>query len=129
METHPEIIAHCRHQPLQTMLILLAATVMPLLAGAQLPPEEVQVLHNLYNMTDGDNWDIKDGWMGPPGTECDWYGIVCDSDGSHIVRLLLHHNNLSGEIPNLDPLEDRKSTRLNSSHVAISYAVFCLKKK
>src|SRR5690554_7300072 len=27
------------------------------------------------------------------------------------------------------PLEDRKSTRLNSSHVRISYAVFCLKKK
>ena len=25
--------------------------------------------------------------------------------------------------------EDRKSTRLNSSHVVISYAVFCLKKK
>src|SRR5437870_9235451 len=32
----------------------------------------------------------------------------------------------------LDPKKgeaDRKSTRLNSSHVAISYAVFCLKKK
>src|SRR5690625_6692564 len=29
----------------------------------------------------------------------------------------------------LDVLKDRKSTRLNSSHVAISYAVFCLKKK
>src|SRR5690625_3487774 len=28
-----------------------------------------------------------------------------------------------------DALRDRKSTRLNSSHVAISYAVFCLKKK
>src|SRR5690625_916775 len=27
------------------------------------------------------------------------------------------------------PVGDRKSTRLNSSHVAISYAVFCLKKK
>src|SRR5690625_2101007 len=27
------------------------------------------------------------------------------------------------------PALDRKSTRLNSSHVAISYAVFCLKKK
>src|SRR5436305_5308230 len=26
-------------------------------------------------------------------------------------------------------IEDRKSTRLNSSHVRISYAVFCLKKK
>src|SRR5690606_40726728 len=29
----------------------------------------------------------------------------------------------------IDGLEDRKSTRLNSSHVKISYAVFCLKKK
>src|SRR3989454_7298860 len=30
----------------------------------------------------------------------------------------------------LQPLdEDRKSTRLNSSHLVISYAVFCLKKK
>src|SRR5690625_7096346 len=29
----------------------------------------------------------------------------------------------------LKEIEDRKSTRLNSSHVAISYAVFCLKKK
>src|SRR6266498_4642580 len=27
------------------------------------------------------------------------------------------------------PARDRKSTRLNSSHVRISYAVFCLKKK
>src|SRR5439155_21226757 len=31
-------------------------------------------------------------------------------------------------VPHLD-IQDRKSTRLNSSHVAISYAVFCLKKK
>src|SRR3712207_8355742 len=28
-----------------------------------------------------------------------------------------------------DPILDRKSTRLNSSHANISYAVFCLKKK
>src|SRR2546427_3888732 len=28
-----------------------------------------------------------------------------------------------------EPLADRKSTRLNSSHSQISYAVFCLKKK
>src|SRR5699024_12025143 len=34
------------------------------------------------------------------------------------------------EHPNLHAiLQDRKSTRLNSSHVSISYAVFCLKKK
>src|SRR5690625_6832795 len=29
----------------------------------------------------------------------------------------------------INKARDRKSTRLNSSHVAISYAVFCLKKK
>src|SRR5690606_42098974 len=29
----------------------------------------------------------------------------------------------------VEPAQDRKSTRLNSSHVKISYAVFCLKKK
>src|SRR5699024_12671515 len=31
--------------------------------------------------------------------------------------------------PPADAAGDRKSTRLNSSHVSISYAVFCLKKK
>src|SRR2546426_5885702 len=37
-----------------------------------------------------------------------------------------------GRSNTLEPLkvaEDRKSTRLNSSHLVISYAVFCLKKK
>ncbi len=37
---------------------------------------------------------------------------------------------LRGEItPSANKNADRKSTRLNSSHVVISYAVFCLKKK
>src|SRR3712207_6911814 len=31
--------------------------------------------------------------------------------------------------PTSEPIADRKSTRLNSSHANISYAVFCLKKK
>src|SRR5256885_3758302 len=39
-------------------------------------------------------------------------------------RLLLDEVAEIGEVPG-----DRKSTRLNSSHLVISYAVFCLKKK
>src|SRR5439155_16275186 len=35
----------------------------------------------------------------------------------------------TGSVANWPEWRDRKSTRLNSSHVAISYAVFCLKKK
>src|SRR3712207_8474186 len=34
-----------------------------------------------------------------------------------------------GNNPHMPPKKDRKSTRLNSSHANISYAVFCLKKK
>src|SRR3712207_7279880 len=37
-------------------------------------------------------------------------------------NLVIHGDNLAA-------LKDRKSTRLNSSHANISYAVFCLKKK
>src|SRR5690349_23353539 len=42
-------------------------------------------------------------------------------------RLLLHRH--LGRRAVGEGVEDRKSTRLNSSHVEISYAVFCLKKK
>src|SRR5215211_839503 len=36
---------------------------------------------------------------------------------------------LRAVLPHIDHVQDRKSTRLNSSHTVISYAVFCLKKK
>src|SRR5689334_23632159 len=36
---------------------------------------------------------------------------------------------MSGRAGLADAVKDRKSTRLNSSHSSISYAVFCLKKK
>src|SRR5215204_7034208 len=39
-----------------------------------------------------------------------------------------HQGNPWAEVP-LHEVGDRKSTRLNSSHTVISYAVFCLKKK
>src|SRR5438034_7238621 len=44
---------------------------------------------------------------------------------------LLHHHAdvLQPQPRRLVGLQDRKSTRLNSSHTVISYAVFCLKKK
>src|SRR4051812_49998094 len=42
----------------------------------------------------------------------------------------VHADDATGRGDALEPLVgDRKSTRLNSSHMSISYAVFCLKKK
>src|SRR5256885_3060166 len=43
--------------------------------------------------------------------------------------VLVRHANLAGREPGINGPRDRKSTRLNSSHLVISYAVFCLKKK
>src|SRR5690625_5340980 len=48
-----------------------------------------------------------------------------------IVEEPVQQVTVNGRVTDADSGEslDRKSTRLNSSHVAISYAVFCLKKK
>src|SRR5690625_5461877 len=46
------------------------------------------------------------------------------------AKMTLIFASVSGSITHPDKLvSDRKSTRLNSSHVATSYAVFCLQKK
>src|SRR5215211_8705702 len=46
------------------------------------------------------------------------------------VELLGYRHNLTASaLRRADGQSDRKSTRLNSSHTVISYAVFCLKKK
>src|SRR5699024_11296718 len=59
-----------------------------------------------------------------------------ESDGEgeiRVIRRLAQLVDLLGEVLESDERDhgraDRKSTRLNSSHVSISYAVFCLKKK
>src|SRR3712207_6910121 len=64
-----------------------------------------------------------------------WYGGPLHSDvrARHmgrqvVVRRAVRYGTLAGRSGNALG-EDRKSTRLNSSHANISYAVFCLKKK
>src|SRR5437667_3080910 len=44
-------------------------------------------------------------------------------------RQRVHRLRVATDARRHDQREDRKSTRLNSSHITISYAVFCLKKK
>src|SRR5438034_8753248 len=58
---------------------------------------------------------------------CDQVGHLdqlCGIDGLHeVLRVEITVAQMKAQ------LQDRKSTRLNSSHTVISYAVFCLKKK
>src|SRR5699024_11426434 len=49
-------------------------------------------------------------------------------ENENYKRMLQNHMYLNSELSEtIGKLKDRKSTRLNSSHVSISYAVFCLK--
>src|SRR3712207_7816213 len=52
-----------------------------------------------------------------------------DALGTHTRYVLRGKEDQSGSRRGGPLLQDRKSTRLNSSHANISYAVFCLKKK
>src|SRR5690625_6598000 len=80
-----------------------------------------EIESQILAVIDGTEWIGEDA----EAFRADWAGRVrpvlqdCSVDIRHSARRLLQHAEE----------QDRKSTRLNSSHVAISYAVFCLKKK
>src|SRR5947207_8917071 len=63
----------------------------------------------------------------PPRSTLFPYTTLFRSVGELLVRDAVPQRRL--EVPLAPREEDRKSTRLNSSHTVISYAVFCLKKK
>src|SRR5260221_3771993 len=63
--------------------------------------------------------------------------LIADHHHAGVLHLILiaqaaaagYFKSANALIYRIDTREDRKSTRLNSSHTVISYAVFCLKKK
>src|SRR3712207_7242383 len=75
--------------------------------------DDLVVLHTQYST----QWDA----FGHAGSHFD-----ADGDGT---AERVFYNGWRAGTDVVGPDEDRKSTRLNSSHANISYAVFCLKKK
>src|SRR5699024_11637167 len=77
----------------------------------------------------------------PEYLQLDYYKEITEEDSCRSGNFIVLRNkvlNYTSDINILDHyvdelaeivLSDRKSTRLNSSHVSISYAVFCLKKQ
>src|SRR5207249_7075067 len=72
------------------------------------------------------------GEAGRPSLPCGWFGSSARrGPAAATTQAAGQHAASSGHRDGLRSTAsgDRKSTRLNSSHVSISYAVFCLKKK
>ncbi len=82
------------------MIILSFLLSVPVNAQlTDIPLVERNALIDLYNNTDGDNWSNNTNWLGEPGTECDWYGVSCDTEENHVTIINLAYNNLAGTIP------------------------------
>src|SRR6266508_6087669 len=91
--------------------------------GLAVSPDLDSVAYTLAGLSDeergwglaGETWNVLGALdrLGEPS----WFSLGDRDIATHLLRTRLLTEG------------DRKSTRLNSSHVAISYAVFCLKKK
>src|SRR5690554_2136784 len=76
------------------------------------------------------SWNVAAGasWFASSAVVETWLTDFRDDIPKIDVPTLIVHGTADRILP-IDSTGDRKSTRLNSSHVRISYAVFCLKKK
>src|SRR5690606_35737419 len=100
----------------------------------------LKFITDVRNLLDGtqDNKDtiVLSGHTSSPVKALQFKVLIGKTNGGLILRSVSRGSavpvsdfNFSYEISSGNTLpEDRKSTRLNSSHVKISYAVFCLKK-
>src|SRR5690625_6833688 len=89
-----------------------------------LPPPAPTDLHSFPTRRSSD--------LGLQNFDAQKVAFAVDVSYVQVERAVRNHLEAAGPVKlfgRAADLQDRKSTRLNSSHVAISYAVFCLKKK
>lgn len=80
-----------------TLAVCLCAVTV---SGVQTVSEqEVRALLDLFNSTHGTHWSKHDGWGNMSISVCDWYGVGCNSDKTHVTTLSMQANNLSGMLP------------------------------
>ena len=79
--------------------------------------DERKGLIDFYNSTDGKNWNNNMNWLGEIGTECNWYGVICD-DHNSVKAIHLFNNNLNGTIPHsISNLAHLKSLLLHGNNL------------
>lgn len=79
------------------VVCLLVLATPPALAAV--PSAERDALIALYEATGGSSWSESGGWLGAAGTECSWFGVSCNDEGTAVTTLSLAANNLVGTLP------------------------------
>ena len=55
------------------------------------------MLRKFYEEAKGQEWTKSNGWLGEFNNHCNWYGVVCNTEGQ-VISLILGNNSLSGRI-------------------------------
>ncbi len=99
-------------------IVALALLPMSFAQAQTIPTAERDALIAFYNGAGGDNWLDKTNWLGAVGTECTWFGVVCDGT-PNVQQLSMVSNDLSGSIPpDLEDLSSLTDLDLNSNQVS-----------
>jgi Leucine-rich repeat (LRR) protein len=67
--------------------------------STELDPADLTVLLAFYNSTFGDRWRQRDHWKDAAFHPCDWFGIFCTADRSHVTAIVMPDNGLIGQLP------------------------------
>jgi Leucine-rich repeat (LRR) protein len=65
-----------------------------------IPLAERTALLAFHDALAGAGWHQRSGWGGAPGSECNWFGVLCNAAGTRVTGLFFpDDNNLAGAIP------------------------------
>lgn len=80
--------------------------------------EDYHALLDFYESTNGDNWTNNSNWgLGDPCLNS-WHGVMCEETDTHVVKLQLSNNNLTGTIPlEIDDFENLTHIYLNANQL------------
>src|SRR6185436_2618496 len=98
-------------------ILAVAALLLAVRANAAVPTSERDALLAFYQSTSGDGWTNKTGCKGAAGTECEWFGILCDSEKANVVALEMPDNNLDGTLPS----SIRNLTKLRALTLSVNH--------
>ncbi|HVN76139.1 MAG TPA: fibronectin type III domain-containing protein [Thermoanaerobaculaceae bacterium] len=91
--------AHNQNVVVSDPSVEIGARTAPAPPPPAISAAERQALMDLYASAGGTGWRDAAGWGGESGSECGWYGVVCDATDTNVVRLLLNGDGLAGCLP------------------------------